>query len=343
LSATSSPSSAASAVRRAGFGLSLGSQEGLTEAVRRHAGRLLFAIRYGAPRAALSVDPVPALDVPNRVLGGGPSLELWHSPEPVEVQRSGRFVCADNGMVLFGAATCPLAGDLEAETVALYREMLEIVTQAGAASLQRLWNYLPDINGNQHGVERYKRFSAGRARAFEGVFGIPAERHFPASSAIGTTGDSLVVAFLAAREPGRHVENPRQVSAFRYPPQYGEKSPSFARGTLSPAALGHAFLLSGTASVVGHESRHEGDVLRQLQETLDNIETLSAAVGTVPARSALDLARFDYVKTYLRRPSDFLAVRDALTPRLGPAASTVWLEADICRAELLLEIEGIAL
>ena len=349
MSAMSSPSSTASAARavsaarRAGFGLSVVPQEGLLEAVRRDAARLLFAVRYGAPRAALTTDPVPILDVPNRVLGGGPSVELWHSPEPVHVRRSGRFFCADNGTVLFGAALCPLGSDLEAETVEIYRELLEIAAQSGSASLQRLWNYLPDINGDQRGVERYKRFSAGRARAFEGVFGIPAERHFPASSAIGTTGDTLVVAFLAAREPGRHVENPRQVSAFRYPPQYGEKSPSFARGTLSPAALGHAFLLSGTASVVGHESRHEGDVLRQLQETLRNIETLSATVGTVSVRPALDLARFDYVKTYLRRPSDLAAVRGALTPRLGPAASTIWLEADICRADLLLEIEGVAL
>lgn len=343
LSATSSPHPAVPAVRRDGFGLSLVPREGLAEAVRRHAGRLLFAVRYGMPRAAISADAAPVLDVPNPVLGDGPSMELWLSPEPVRVRREGRFLCAGNGTVLFGAAVCPLAGDLEAETLAVYRELLELLPRSDAASLQRIWNYLPDINGDQRGVERYKRFSAGRARAFEAAFGAPAERHFPASSAIGTAGDALVVAFLAAREPGRHVENPRQVSAFRYPPQYGEKSPSFARGTLSPAALGHAFLLSGTASVVGHESRHEGDVLLQLEETLRNIETLAGAVGVVSTRRGPDLARFDYVKTYLRRSSDLPAVRGALLPHLAPAAATVWLEADICRAELLLEIEGLAL
>ncbi len=343
MSAMSTPTSAAPAARRSGFGLSLAPREGLVEAVQRDARGLLFAIRYGMPRAALVADPVPVLDVPNPVLGDGPSMELWHSPEPVQVRRWGRFVCAGNGTVLFGAAVCPLANDLEAETHALYRELLEVLSLSGQATLQRIWNYLPDINGEQGGVERYKRFSAGRARAFESAFGIPAERHFPASSAIGTTGDTLVVAFLAAREPGLHVENPRQVSAFRYPPQYGEKSPSFARGTLSPAALGHAFLLSGTASVVGHESHHEGDVLRQLQETLRNIETLSAAVGAISTRPPLTLSCFDYLKAYLRHPSDFPAVHDALVPRLGRAASTIWLEADICRAELLIEIEGLAL
>ncbi len=328
---------------RAGFGLSLLPVEALEDAARRDAGRLLFAVRYGTPRAGLVDTPYPAIDIPNAVLGGGPSVELWRSPEPVRVRHSGRFVCAENGTVLFGAAVYPLGADLESDAVALYRELLTVAADCGYPAMQRLWNYLPDINGDQHGVERYKRFSAGRARGYEDQFGPPAEQHFPASTAIGTTGDALVVTFLAAREPGQHVENPRQVSAFRYPSQYGEKSPSFARGTLSPEALGHAFLLSGTASVVGHESRHEGDVRRQLDETVRNIETLSEAVGAVSARPAPNLARFDYVKTYLRRPSDFTAVRDALAPRLGPSSSSVWLEADICRAELLLEIEGLAL
>jgi len=341
-SSTASAARAVSAARRAGFGLSVVPQEGLLEAVRRDAARLLFAVRYGAPRAALTTDPVPVLDVPNRVLGDGPSVELWHSPEPVQVRRSGRFSCADNGTVLFGAALCPLGGDLEAETVEIYRELLEIVAQSGSASLQRLWNYLPDINGDQRGVERYKRFSAGRARAFEGVFGIPAERHFPASSAIGTTGDTLVVAFLAAREPGRHVENPRQVSAFRYPPQYGEKSPSFARGTLSPAALGHAFLLSGTASVVGHESRHIGDPGAQLEETLANLRALIDSTATEEGVHFEGLASLTRVKVYIRRPEDYPLIRARLEQVLAPGAQCLYLEAEVCRPELLLEIEAIA-
>ncbi len=343
LGAASPTAATSSTACRAGFGLSLARADELEAAARRDAGRLLFAVRYGAPRAALADSPFPIIDIPNPVLGDGPSVELWRSPEPVRVRRHGRFVCAENGTVLFAAAVYPLGDDLETDAVALYRDLLAVAADSGYPAMQRLWNYLPGINGEQHGVERYKRFSAGRARGYEERFGVPAEQHFPASTAIGSTGDALVVTFLAAREPGRHVENPRQVSAFRYPSQYGEKSPSFARGTLSPAALGHAFLLSGTASVVGHESRHEGDVRRQLDETVRNIETLSEAVGAVSARPAPSLACFDYVKTYLRHPSDFPAVRDALAPRLGPSTSAVWLEADVCRAELLLEIEGIAL
>jgi len=342
-SASASLAAPGPAAYRAGFDLSLVSGEALTAVARHDAGRLLAAVRYGAPRAALADAPFPVIDVPNPVLGDGPSVELWRSPEPVRVRRHGRFVCAENGTALYAAAVSRVGNDLEVDAVSLYRELLAVAAAAGCPAMQRLWNYVPDINGVQRGVERYKRFSAGRARGYEERFGVPAERYFSASTAIGTTGDALVVTCLAAREPGLHVENPRQVSAFRYPAQYGKRSPSFARGTVSPAALGHAFLLSGTASVVGHESRHPGDLRRQLDETVRNIVTLSEAVGSVWGRSALHLGRFDYIKTYIRRRADFPAVREMLAPRLGPSTSSLWLQADVCRAELLLEIEGVAL
>lgn len=343
LSAISTPSTAPSLKRPAGFGLSLIAPEALASTSAGDRGRIFLAVRYGAPRAALSTDPLPVLEIPCPVLGGGPSIELWRSPSPVTVTRHGPFACAENGELMFAAAVRPLGHDLEADTLALYREMLAMVVESGYPGLIRVWNYVPDINGEQEGTERYKRFSAGRARGYEERYGIPAERNFPASSAVGTTGDALVLCLVSARKPGRHLENPRQVSAYRYPPCYGAKSPSFARGTLLPPPLGEAFFLSGTASVVGHASCHEGNLLRQLDETLRNIETLSATVGASSARVGPDLPHFSYLKTYVRRPSDFAAVRDALSSRLGPAVPRIWIGADICRAELLLEIEGVAL
>jgi len=343
LSAVGTPLTAPSLRRPAGFGLSLIAPELLSRALESDRGRAFLAVRYGASRSALSVDPVPVLEVPCPVLGSGPAVEVWRSPGPVVTRRRGAFACSENGEVMFAAAVRPLGEDLEADTLTLYREMLAMVADAGYPGLIRVWNYVPDINGEQCGVERYKRFSAGRAHGYEERYGIPAERNFPASSAVGTGGDALVICLVAAREPGRHIENPRQISAYRYPPCYGAKSPSFARGTLLPPPLGNAFFLSGTASVVGHESRHQGDLLRQLHETLRNIGTLSETVGASSALSTPDLAHFSYVKTYVRRPDDFPSIRDALTPSLPPGVPRIWLAADICRAELLLEIEGVAL
>ncbi len=136
-----------------------------------------------------------------------------------------------------------------------------------------------------------------------------------------------------AGEPGTQVENPRQVSAYRYPPAYGPKSPSFSRGTVPPPDWGRAFFLSGTASVVGHATTHVGEPLGQLEETLSNIGALLDGPAADAGAKCGGSLRFDLLKIYLRRPEHFPAIRDALAPRLDPATVAVYLQADICRAE----------
>jgi chorismate lyase/3-hydroxybenzoate synthase len=141
-------------------------------------------------------------------------------------------------------------------------------------------------------------------------------------------GRGLVTYFLAAREPGLQVENPRQVAAYRYPPEYGPKSPSFSRATIWKDRV----FVSGTSSVLGHATAHHDDVSAQLEETLRNIEM-------VLARTGRSLENVISAKTYIRRADD----HDLVASRLdGLLPSNVYLQADICRADLLLEIECVA-
>ncbi|MEA2464930.1 MAG: chorismate lyase / 3-hydroxybenzoate synthase, partial [Acidobacteriota bacterium] len=150
----------------------------------------------------------------------------------------------------------------------------------------------------------------------------------PAASAVGMQGRGLIAYFLAAREPGMQVENPRQVAAYNYPPQYGVKSPSFSRATV----WNDAVFVSGTSSVIGHATVHHGDVLAQLDETLRNIDVVLGQTG----RTLADVVS---AKTYVRNASDY----DAIAHRLAPLfANNIYVEADICRADLLLEIEAVA-
>lgn len=295
----------------------------------------LFAVRYGGGTLAL---PCPVLEVPNALLDGEPCLELWRSGTPVERRRAGRFELAIAGDLLFAGCRWPLDEGLEAETRALYRELLALAQQEGRPGLLRLWNYLPGINEEQADQERYRLFNAGRAAGFAERFGAGAERRYCASSAVGAPGEALVAALLATRDEGLHLENPRQVPAWRYPRSYGPTSPSFARATMAPprcAGLERAVLVSGTASIVGHESRHRDDLLAQLDETFANLEAILEFAG----RRVADL---DFVKIYLRHPEDLARVRERVAERLRPDAQLLWLQAEICRAELLLEIEGIA-
>ena len=97
-------------------------------------------------------------------------------------------------------------------------------------------------------------------------------------------------------------------------------------------------LVSGTASVVGHVSRHAGDSLAQVDETLVNLEHLFAAAGH--ALDGHDAAR-TLLKVYLRDPGDAAAVEQRIRARHPHLAGLLMLAGDICRRELRVEIDGI--
>jgi chorismate lyase/3-hydroxybenzoate synthase len=209
----------------------------------------------------------------------------------------------------------------------VYTRLIAQARAAGCPYFVRMWNYLGGINEDDHGRERYQLFCAGRHDAFVAA-GYHHDVDLPAASAVGMRGRGLVAYYLAAREPGVQVENPRQVAAYHYPPEYGPKSPSFSRATVWRDRV----FVSGTSSVVGHTTVHIGDVAAQLDETLRNIEVVLAQTGRT-------MEHVISAKTYLRRAEDYALVSDRLGKRL-PA--NVFLEADICRADLLLEIECVA-
>lgn len=276
-------------------------------------------VHAGAPAAGRTIafglnglTPPDAVAVPVRQLGGEALLERW--PRAHED-------------LFFGSASLADAHDLEESARDLYARVIRQVREAGYPYFVRMWNFVGDVNQFDDGRERYQLFCAGRHDAFVEA-GYHHDVDLPAASAVGMRGRGLVTYFLAAREPGVQIENPRQVSAYRYPPQYGPKSPSFSRATLWNGTL----FVSGTASVVGHETLHAGDVGAQVDETLRNIEVVLAQAGHT-------FADVIAAKSYIRRAVDYERVASRLDPLFG---SNIYLEADICRQDLLVEIEVVA-
>ena len=271
-------------------------------------------------------------------IGSGPRTELWLSDTPVEHGRRGAIGYAHNGEVLFCTLRLSEAelGDLHAATCGAYLEVDELQRALGYPALLRAWNYLGRINDGDGDAERYRLFVTGRYEAIASRPGF--EGALPAATAIGTRGDGLLMYFLAAKEGGIQIENPRQLSAFRYPRQYGPRSPSFSRATWKAWPGETHLYVSGTASVVGHESIHAHDPVAQLDEVLRNIDAL---LDETRSRHALKKKpEAVALKFYLRDA----ALWEQLAPRLheafGSTTPLYGLEADICRRDLLLEIEG---
>lgn len=306
---------------------------------------VLGAIHYGASPAPAEATTYPSAWVGMPLLAGGPHIELWTSPQPVVTQRIGPLTFARNRDALFGCFAAESPSDFstfEARIQEAYARLLTLVEAEGYPHLWRLWNYFPGI-GDRHGaLDRYMVFCRGRHQALEAHYGGRFSGRLPAASAVGTRHGGIVIYFLAGRVPGRHRENPRQTSAYCYPPQYGPKSPSFARATLLRSGGSDTLYISGTASIVGHESRHPGDAAAQLEETLVNITALIESAATEENAQFAGLHSLSQLKVYVHRREDLALIRARLDSVLRPGTPCLYLEADVCRPELLLEIEAIA-
>ena len=275
-------------------------------------------------------------------LGTAP-FEHWRGTAPVTHGRDasgsdGSVAWAEDGALQFGALALDEGEhDIETTAEAIYARMLAFTRSRGYPHLLRTWNYLDGITSGDGDAERYRRFCIGRARGIGDV--NPAT--LPAATAIGRVDGArrLQVYWLAACTPGTPLENPRQVSAYRYPRQHGPQPPSFARAML-PASAAMPLLLSGTAAVVGHESRHAESVAAQLDETLINLDSLlGAAHARRPALPA-HLGPHTRLKVYVRDREELAEVAALLQARLDPAVSWLVLHAAVCRRELRIENDG---
>jgi enamine deaminase RidA (YjgF/YER057c/UK114 family) len=289
-------------------------------------------------------------------LGANHNLcEVWRIPNPAVrlwngTARSGRLryrFCED---LLFGSITIEerlsIRGGADGDSAALlrateiaYREIFDVLEETEHSHLIRVWNYLPEINREADGDERYRHFNSARLAAFRNS-GRAVMDTVPAACALGSpAGSPISIYFLAARQRPRMIENPRQTSAYYYPPQYGVHSPIFSRACVLSESAGTNLFVSGTASIVGHQTIHPGDVAAQTRETVANIDALLNEANRVvgESRYTLDALKF---KVYVRQPADLRAIEGALTGALQPATPIVYLQADVCREDLLVEIEA---
>ncbi|HEY1076920.1 MAG TPA: hypothetical protein VGE51_09540 [Fontimonas sp.] len=292
---------------------------------------------------------LPRGDDPRRVVVGIDSMaaphwsEQWVSTLPVEQGWDQGFGYSHNGEVLFGSIYLPETelADMNGAMLRTYSGLEQLLQRRGYPHCLRIWNFIAGINVGDGDDERYRQFSVGRGRAL--ALKPDFEKQLPAATAIGMHEPGIVIYFLAGRAPGTPVENPRQVSAYQYPRQYGPQSPSFSRATLIGNGNDACLLVSGTASVVGHATAHPDDPLRQLDETLTNLETVVANAmqrhfGDTPEATA----QVESIKLYLR-DERYLELLRPQFPRLrGPYhAPLMVLHGDICRHDLILEAEAV--
>jgi chorismate lyase/3-hydroxybenzoate synthase len=301
----------------------------------------LFRFRFGKDMATdaganifrLHIDPIgpPAPD------------EIWFTNNIVSTDVIGDFTIAECDDYLVTHIEIDLEGTANFKdlTTQAYDELLRLTRSRGYPNLVRVWNYFPGINKGDGDLELYRQFTAGRAIAYGG-FAHEGEA-LPAATAIGTDeGTPLTITTIAARNRCRTIENPRQTSAYEYPREYGPISPSFSRAVVVASPSGHRILISGTASIVGHQSMHMNDPVQQTTETLRNLDDLIRYARSEfrTRNGGTQILTNGNLRVYLRQPEYLAKIEQTLRDALGDDLSIVFLRGDICRRELLLEIEA---
>ncbi|GLB31290.1 pteridine-dependent deoxygenase like protein [Lacrimispora amygdalina] len=269
--------------------------------------------------------------------------EVWFTEETVYYRKSESCRIGESENLCFRTVTVyDEAGGHQEKAENAYKQIFSELN-LDLYHVVRFWNYIPNINEKGDVQERYKEFCAGREDAFLELY-HKNDSVYPAATGVGTYGNDLCLCLLAVHKKAKrcNIENPNQVPAYCYPRQFGASSPKFSRAAYVEFQSEKIMLISGTASIIGTESVYMGDVVMQTNTTIDNIKILFDEKNL--RKYAIDYwrikAKLKYLKVYIRNWDDFPIIRQICENRFEKE-KIVYLQSDICRSELLVEIEGV--
>ncbi len=265
--------------------------------------------------AGIAAHAVAGGEMPRAIsAGGAPAGRRWRC----------------GGYTLLTGAHLRAAGDTPAEQARGAFAAAEALLAAGGARLDQLsrtWLWLRDILG------WYGELNRARNEVFQarGILGPNGDHRLPASTGIGVSpadGSWCALDFAADwGAPGRPlVRSARQNPA----PRYGS---AFSRGWVAETPFGRKVYVSGTASIgADGRSLHEGDARAQIAETLHCVRAVLAEAGFAETHIVQAIA-------YCKTPEvERIAVEEFTAGR-----SWLTVIADVCRPELLFELECVAI
>jgi enamine deaminase RidA (YjgF/YER057c/UK114 family) len=221
--------------------------------------------------------------------------------------------------------------------------------------LVRQWNYIPRIlqtvKENGQTYQHYQWFNDIRQHYY-GTY--KQNTSYPAATGIGMEAGPVSIDFHAIQKNTltriAGLSNPNQVNAFNYGQEVlvgaplkekeGKKTPLFERAKFIDSTAEALIYISGTASIVGEKTIGQGDVAQQTVVTIENLLDLTSGENLKSAGfNQSQTSAPAYLRTYIKTPEDIHTVREICEKQYG-AIPVLYVKADICRDDLLVEIEG---
>jgi len=220
-------------------------------------------------------------------------------------------------------------------------------------NLVRQWNYIGNILEVKNGFQNYQVFNEVRSEYYGRYRKIAG---FPAATGVGMRHGGVILDFCAMDSSDgnlkiKAVRNPNQVNAYEYNQQVlkgavtegsiKKHPPQFERALLISGVSRPLLFISGTASIIGQETIGVGDVAEQTVVTIENINKLkdNDRIGDLLGVTDLIPGKIALLRVYIKQREDFGTVK-LICEEIFPGIPSVYVEADICRDDLLMEMEA---
>jgi enamine deaminase RidA (YjgF/YER057c/UK114 family) len=259
-------------------------------------------------------------------------------------------------LIAAGVSTYSFPSDTRLAASEAFRLMVEMLEKENFTlnNIIRQWNYIGNILEIRDGLQNYQVFNEVRSEYY-GKY--RSAGYFPAATGVGMKHGGVILDFNAL-DPAKGlsilpVHNPNQVDAYKYGQQVlkgavekGKSTkhpPQFERALLTGNDEKATLLISGTASIIGQETIGKGNVEEQTHVTISNIRKLSdeellrSFIGFSGPVSLI----FSVLRIYVKEQKDF-DIAAAICAEEFPCIPSIFIEADICRDDLLIEIEAVA-
>jgi enamine deaminase RidA (YjgF/YER057c/UK114 family) len=332
---------------------------------KRNLIREMFRILFG--KLPVNVVSQPA--------GNGIALEIWmnHSCKKLKYKAYGQVnytVYEDSwGKFVggFGLSANDVSLPFKEQTAYAFETMQAILSAENLTMdhLVRQWNYLPQILKmeveNQRLYQHYQLFNDIRQQYYATC---KKTDKYPAATGIGMDYGTVTIDFFAEQTKRNcriaELNNPHQTAAFHYgqevlvgsPLSEGEirKAPLFERAKYIGSPDKALLFISGTAAIIGEETQGLNDVSEQTAITIKNISGLISKENRLQAKLTAPLSfpkqslpvSPAYLRVYIKNADANDAVMNICQKQYGNIP-VLYVKADICRDNLLVEIEGEAI
>lgn len=304
-------------------------------------GNILGIIEYGLKKDKDEFGDIPYQFIEVAKLSEN-FYEIWFTSEKVSYLKIGKCSIAISKSYCFQSITSIYEDDYKEISQKVYEQIFESLNKE-SYNITRFWNYIPEITKVECLKQRYKEFCIGREKAFCDFYNDNF-KVYPAATGIGIKGENLCISLISINKNKNliNIENPRQIPAYQYSNKYGSSAPIFSRATYIQDSNLETIFVSGTASIVGEETVYLDNIVMQTETTIENIEILlsSQNLQKYNIKDISFIENLKYIKVYIKNWEEYSIIKN-ICEKHFEKEKIMYIQSDICREELLVEIEGV--